>query len=174
MKGLIAEHSQNEIWLEESKIWDFSHQILSGLKVIHDLGVIHRDIKTANILIGDNKTLKICDFNSCKVVEGSSTSTEIGTPLYASPEMWNGEVYSSKSDVWSFGCVVYEMAALRHPFKGSGKHEVAKRVTEGTYSRIPLRYTNKLSDFIAKCLTLNPDKRASIDTLLSIINSIRG
>ena len=100
--------------------------------------------------------------------------TEIGTPLYASPEMWSGERYSAKSDVWSFGCVIYELASLKQPFKGKNNFEISSKIKEGSYSRIPLRYTNKLSDFIAKCLTIDVEKRATVNTLLEIVNSVRG
>ena len=78
---------------------------------------MHRDLKSANIF----KTTcgyKLGDLNVSKVVTGNLAYTQTGTPYYASPEVWRDEPYDSKSDVWSLGCIIFEMAMLRHPFEG--------------------------------------------------------
>ena len=76
---------------------------------------MHRDLKSANIF----KTAdgyKLGDLNVSKVVAGNLAYTQTGTPYYASPEVWRDEPYDSKSDIWSLGCIVFEMAMLRPPY----------------------------------------------------------
>ena len=63
--------------------------------------------------------------------------TQTGTPYYASPEVWRDEPYSFKSDIWSLGCVVYEMLALKPPFSGKDMDHLYKRVCKGLFPRIP-------------------------------------
>jgi NIMA (never in mitosis gene a)-related kinase len=92
---------------------------------------MHRDIKSANILIGGNGAAKLADFNVSKVVNGGKDGllhTQTGTPYYASPEVWQDKPYNFKSDIWSLGCVLYEMAAMRPPFKASDMKGLFKKV----------------------------------------------
>jgi len=82
---------------------------------------MHRDIKSANILIGLTGACKLADFNVSKVVNRPDglLRTQTGTPYYASPEVWMDRPYGFESDIWSLGCVLFEMAALRPPFKSN-------------------------------------------------------
>ena len=68
--------------------------------------------------------------------------TQTGTPYYASPEVWKDQPYGTKSDMWSLGCVIYEMAALRPPFTAADIQSLYKRVLTGYYPRIPSLYSN--------------------------------
>ena len=87
-----------------------------GLRSLHDLGIIHRDLKTANVFIGQNGSVKLGDLNVSKVFKNEMNQTQTGTPSYASPEVWNHDAYSQKSDIWSLGCCFYEMLTLSLPF----------------------------------------------------------
>lgn len=78
--------------------------------------IVHRDLKTANIFIS-NGNYKLGDLNVSKVTKKGFAYTQTGTPYYASPEVWRNEAYNSMSDIWSLGCVIYEMATLKLPFK---------------------------------------------------------
>ena len=82
------------------------------MKALHDLKIMHRDIKCANIMIDAKGRTMLADFNVSKVVKNNGClSTQTGTPYYASPEVWKDHPYDFKSDIWSLGCVLYEMAA---------------------------------------------------------------
>lgn len=72
--------------------------------------------------------------NVSKVAKKGLLYTQTGTPYYASPEVWKDQPYDSKSDVWSLGCVVYEMAALKPPFRAEDMEGLYKRVIRGIYS----------------------------------------
>lgn len=71
--------------------------------------------------------------NVSKIVKDKMMQTQTGTPYYASPEIWNDEPYDQKSDIWSLGCIVYEMAALRPPFRADTMDELFRKVTKGVY-----------------------------------------
>lgn len=113
----ISDKKKRFLFIEEREIWKFISNILMGLKHLHGKGILHRDLKSANIFIHGDQ-YKLGDLNVSKVNGGRLAYTQTGTPYYASPEVWRDEPYDSKSDIWSFGCIVYEMACLKPPFNG--------------------------------------------------------
>jgi len=88
------------------------------LQYIHHKRILHRDIKTSNIFLTSNGTVKIGDFGISKVLENTldQASTVVGTPYYMSPEVCENKPYTFKSDVWALGCVLYELCTLKHAF----------------------------------------------------------
>ena len=95
-------------FFKESLIWEYSIQMVEGLKALHDKKIMHRDLKSANIfLFKENHKCKLGDMNVSKVIKEKVLLTQTGTPYYASPEVWRDEPYSYKSDLWSIGCVIY-------------------------------------------------------------------
>ena len=92
-------------------------QIIRGLQALHDLKIVHRDIKCANLFSTKDGVIKLGDLNVSKVAKRGMLQTQTGTPYYASPEVWKDKPYDSKSDIWSVGCVLYEMCALNPPFR---------------------------------------------------------
>lgn len=120
--------------MPEEEIWKATYQILSGLYTLHRNSILHRDMKSANIFINDG-SYKLGDLNVSKVNdhEQSLVRTQTGTPFYASPEIWRDEPYGSQSDIWSFGCIIYEMCCLRPPFNGKDLSELYKNVQKGYY-----------------------------------------
>lgn len=79
--------------------------------MLHANKIVHRDIKCANIFLNKEGKVKLGDLNVSKVAKRGLLKTMIGTPYYISPEVWQGKFYDSKCDVWSLGCVIYELAA---------------------------------------------------------------
>lgn len=88
------------------------------MQYIHHKRILHRDIKTSNIFLTSNGTVKIGDFGISKVLENTldQASTVVGTPYYMSPEVCENKPYTFKSDVWALGCVLYELCTLKHAF----------------------------------------------------------
>lgn len=91
-----------------------------SIQCVHNLKILHRDIKSHNIFLMKDMSIKLGDFGIAKVFNStkSRAQTMIGTPYYFSPEMCKGETYSYKTDIWSLGVLLYEITVLEYPFKG--------------------------------------------------------
>ena len=152
--------------MEESDIWRILLQIVKGLKALHDLKILHRDLKSANIFLFNDGSAKIGDCNVSKVVYKGIGYTQTGTPYYASPEVWNDTPYDSKSDIWSLGVVLYEMVTLHPPFRAESMDGLYKKVLKGQYARINNKYSDDLYDIIKLLLKVNPNDRPSCDQIL--------
>ena len=110
---------------------------------------------------------KLGDLNVSKVAKEGMLYTQTGTPYYASPEVWKDLPYDSKSDIWSLGCVVYEICALVPPFRAENMDGLYKRVLKGQFSRIPKIYSDELNHVIKKLLNVNAQGRPTTDQILS-------
>ncbi|RCN36173.1 kinase domain protein [Ancylostoma caninum] len=108
------------------------YQILIALNHIHSKQIVHRDLKTQNILLNRKKTLvKLSDFGISKeLTTRSLASTVIGTPNYLSPEICEGRAYNQKSDLWSLGCVLYELLELKRAFDGENLPAIVMKITK--------------------------------------------
>lgn len=126
---------------------------MQGLKILHKNSIIHRDIKSANIFFS-NGIAKLGDLNVSKIAEDGLCSTQTGTPYYTSPEIWIGEGYGNKCDIWSTGCLLYELCTLTHPFKAKDFPGLYRRITKGEYTDIHQKYSEKLRGLIRMCLTV--------------------
>jgi serine/threonine protein kinase len=107
-----------------------------------------------------------------KVAKKGFLYTQTGTPYYASPEVWKDQPYDIKSDIWSLGCVLYEMATLRPPFRAEDMHGLFKRILKGVYARSPGSYSTSLSDVIDTMLQVKASNRPTCDELFDKVNSI--
>ena len=117
--GDLANYMKNQSGrpLNENKIWKFFIQMCLGLEYIHKLKILHRDIKTLNIFLTKDESVRIGDLGVAKVLCDTSNfaHTMVGTPYYLSPEMCEEKPYNEKSDVWALGCVLYEICTNKHP-----------------------------------------------------------
>ena len=84
----IVDHKKNKTFFEEGEIWETFIQILKGLNHLHQMEILHRDLKCANIFMNNDGTVKLGDLNVSKVAKGNLVQTQTGTPYYASPEVW--------------------------------------------------------------------------------------
>jgi NIMA (never in mitosis gene a)-related kinase len=132
-----------------------------GLKCLHEKKILHRDLKCANVFITADGIYKLGDLNVSKVLKKDMAETQTGTPYYASPEVWKDKPYGPKSDMWSLGCVLYEMTALKPPFTAYDLQGLYKKVCIGVFDRIPLFYSNELASVIGLLLRIDPTKRPS-------------
>jgi NIMA (never in mitosis gene a)-related kinase len=148
----ITEHQKAKTTFTEQEIWKIFIQVVRGLKAMHDLNIMHRDLKSANVFLYKDFTAKLGDMNVSKVANKKGLNyTQTGTPYYASPEVWRDEPYDIKSDIWSLGCVLYEMIALKPPFTAEDMQGLYKKVLKGHLTRIPKTYSH---DLWTMCKTL--------------------
>ena len=151
---------------EEIDIWKIFIQMTRGLKTLHDLKILHRDFKSANIFLFGDGTAKIGDINVSKVVRNGLGHTQTGTPYYASPEVWNNDSYDAKSDIWSLACITYEMITLNPPFRAETFEGLYKKVIAGKYNKISNKYSNDLSELLKLLFKVNPKERPSCSEIL--------
>ena len=165
---VINERKKTKNYFDEQEIWKTFVQLLKGLKSLHDLNILHRDIKSANVFLFEGGICKLGDLNVSKVARKGLGYTQTGTPYYASPEVWEEQPYDSKSDVWSLGCVIYEMATLRPPFQAQSMEELYKKVMRGIYPKISSKYSEDLSDVLKLMIQVEVGARPSCDELLKM------
>lgn len=146
---------------DENKIWDVLIQVTEGLDYIHSHRILHRDIKSGNIFLDKNGDVKIGDFGLGRVLGSKSNyaNTVVGTPLYFSPEVCEEQKYDEKSDIWSFGVLLYEMCALEPPFIANNQLALAKKIVNVEPKPLPNYYSSEIRFLIMKMLEKNPEKR---------------
>ena len=162
----IVAHKKTAKFFEESDIWRIFIQLVKGLKALHDLKILHRDMKSANVFLFSDGCAKLGDLNVSKVARRGLGYTQTGTPYYASPEVWKDKPYDHKSDVWSLGCVLYEMITLRPPFRAKDMEGLFNKVCKGQFSRIPDRFSDDLFKIVQYLLQVNSIQRPSCDQIL--------
>lgn len=151
--------------LKQEEAIDIAMQVADGLEEAHQKGIIHRDIKSTNIMVTEKGQAKIMDFGLAKLIEGSKltqTATIMGTVSYMSPEQAFGEPTDNRTDIWSLGVVLYEMLTGQLPFKGEYQQVVLHSILNKSQqpitslrSGIPLQ----LEAIVNKCLEKDPSER---------------
>ena len=167
-----------------TEVTDITTQICEGIQQAHEKGIIHRDIKSDNIMITKKGQVKIMDFGLAKLRVGangySPSITKIGTTMgtanYMSPEQAMGKEIDHRTDIWSLGVVMYEMVAGELPFKGDYEQAIIYAIlNEKPKPLTDLRpeTPTELWQLIEKSLTKDPDKRfQNVDTLLQGLKTI--
>ena len=111
---------------------------------------------------------KLGDLNVSKMAKQGLLHTQTGTPYYASPEVWQDKPYGMKSDIWSVGCVLYEVLTFRPPFMATDMKGLFRKVTEGKYPEIPSNYSAGMRDLVKRLLQVNPVNRPTCGILFPV------
>jgi len=165
--------------LELDEALRIATQVAEGLQIAHKKGIIHRDIKSANIMVTEDNQAKIMDFGLARMTGGTlitQEGTAMGTIAYMSPEQAQGEEVDHRTDIWSFGVVLYELFTGQLPFKGEQDQAVVYSILNRKpkplaelRSEIPV----SIGQVVDKALEKNPDERyQQIDELLDDLKSI--
>ncbi|NXP55900.1 NEK5 kinase, partial [Heliornis fulica] len=174
---------QHGVLFDEDQILSWFVQISLGLKHIHDKKILHRDIKAQNIFLSNNgEVAKLGDFGIARQLNSTTdfAHTCVGTPYYLSPEIWENQPYNNKTDIWSLGCVLYELCALKHPvtvlitlllfsfikFEGSSLHQVMLNICRGHFRPVSPNYSYDLRILISHLFKISPRDRPSISSVL--------
>jgi len=152
----------------------YGMQIADALAHAHEAGVIHRDLKTANVIVSSQQRLKVLDFglavqemangvdDETSTVDECRSGSEPGTPgtlRYLAPEVLRGERADRQSDIWALGAVLYEMAAGRRPFNGRTPHEISAAILTQSPEPLPSEVPSGLRSIIRTCLTRDRARR---------------
>jgi serine/threonine-protein kinase len=168
LAGVLAKERR----LDERRVVKIGTQVAEALAAAHDFGIVHRDLKPDNIMLTRSRTgddlVKVVDFGIAKATQGGGMQTVtrtgfvIGTPAYMSPEQIMGDAIDGRSDIYSLGCILYEMVTGARAFAGSsGEVSINQRLTEpAPRPRLVQQDVSVgLDEVVAKALERSPDKR---------------
>jgi Tol biopolymer transport system component/tRNA A-37 threonylcarbamoyl transferase component Bud32 len=201
--GLAREPSSGDIVRNRStpglpvgEAMGIARQVVDALESAHERGVVHRDLKPSNIKVRPDGVVKILDFGLAKALETAfadvsaptvtltSPHTVIGTPAYMSPEQARGQSVDQRTDIWAFGCVLFEMLAGRRAFEGSTSSDTIAAVLdrEPDYQRLPPDTPPLVLKLVKRCLTKEPrrrlrdiaDARLDLDDAASVVTGMAG
>ncbi|CAD7963892.1 unnamed protein product [Amoebophrya sp. A25] len=171
LRQKIKDAAKEKTLFKEVQIMRWFCQALSALTYVHKRHILHRDLKSSNIFLklGD-RDCAIGDFGISRVLEGTidAAATVVGTPYYMSPEVCRSEPYSYKSDIWSLGCVLYEMCMLKHAFESENLLGLVYKIVSDRYDPIPSAYTQDLAALIARLLDKSAHSRPKGDDVNAI------
>lgn len=127
LRKIIDSLHDNKKKLSHKQVAKYFYQICQAFSYLHEINIIHRDVKIENILIGVNNEIKICDFGTSVQTNGDDRTSLCGSEFAWSPERRNGKPYNKEDDVWGLGIVLYEMLTV-NLFKIKSEHE--ERISE--------------------------------------------
>ncbi|XP_077646541.1 serine/threonine-protein kinase PAK 3-like [Lonchura striata] len=158
------------VYLEEGQIGAVCRECLQGLHFLHSRQVIHRDIKSGNVLVGMDGSVKLADFGLCAQLspERSKRSSRVGTPSWMAPEVVRGEAYGPKVDIWSLGIMGLEMVEGEAPYERMARVRVFELIETNGPPKLqnPRHHSALLRDFLRCCLQADEDRRWSAQELL--------
>ncbi len=181
LKATLKQLKSEDKELSISNVLEYGIQIASALAHAHNHQIIHRDVKSENVMLTNEGIQKITDFGLAKLkgsVHITKTGSTIGTLAYMSPELLHGEEADHRSDLFSFGVVLYELTTLHLPFRG--EHEAALTYSIANEAPIPVRslrnnIPEKLEHIINKCLEKDKTKRyQTAEEIVSDLKNIQG
>ena len=157
----------------------YAAQILDTVEYMHKRGVIHRDLKPENVLLDDKMHVKITDFGTAKILDlnkadtgsrfepdttldDNRASSFVGTAEYVSPELLTDKNACKASDLWAFGCIVYQLLAGRPPFKAGNEYQTFQKIVALDYD-FPRGFPDVARDLVERLLVLDPQRRLSIE-----------
>lgn len=163
----VKERARSKLPFEESAVLECFAQVADAVNWVHSVKMVHRDIKSRNIFLCRTGRALLGDFGLVRLLETTCelAHTRVGTPYYLSPEIIRKQPYNYKTDVWSLGVLLYEMAALQRPFTGT-LETLPRIILKGVFEPLGAHYSQGVHDLAAGMLQVNPDNRLDLAVAL--------
>ena len=176
LASLLRTHRNANRWLDEATVWQIFLQLASAVNHMHANRVMHRDIKPGNTFLVSSGVVKLGDLGLSRAISSKTyvVHSVVGTPYYMSPEQIHEAGYTFKSDIWSLGCLLYEMVTLRQPFEGNNYYVLGKKISTADY--VPVAeltterpegpYSEGIIELIHRMIKPQPDERPDIGQVM--------
>ena len=169
LSEFIQRNKETHFLLKEDLIWNIFLKITIGLATMHQLNILHRDLKPQNIFLTKKLEVKIGDLGVARsLTKKTLLKKVIGTPYYLSPELCDKKSYNYKSDVWALGCILYELCTYNHPFNAKCQASLVLKILQNNPEHIDNIYSNELKQLLNLIFDKNHLTRPSCFDILNL------
>lgn len=177
LKRQLRKAQERGVGFEERIIWKYFSQMCDAMLHLREKRIMHRDLKPANIFLTLDGTVKVGDLGLSRELSEHTVQahSKVGTPLYMSPEVLRGDGYDFKSDIWSLGCMLYELAMLKSPFKSEGLnlYSLFQKISQGDFQPLPENYSEDLRSLTYSMISTDAKDRPDIADVCKIASKMR-
>lgn len=177
LKRQLRKAREKHARFEEAVIWKYFAQIAAAVAHMHSRRIIHRDLKPANVMLTLTGQVKVGDFGLGRLLghDTLAAHSKVGTPLYMAPEVLRGGGHDSAADVWSTGCILYELAMIQSPFRQPGLSlaSLFDLIQRAEYPPLSDVYSQELRTLVANMLQVDPLRRPTMATVLLFAEKMR-